>query len=144
MLTTRQFIEKTKNNLFKSYLALEYCNYKFDSLTNTHYFLIPSWIYSDKHFAEFDYHTSNEAYELGIQGLICFMTDEKVFNFEEYETFYNSFNNEALLKNIAYIIDPVEFFSIGFKISGLDLTFSTVSETLGMEISGESNYAIAA
>lgn len=144
MLTTKQFIEKTKNNLFKSYLTLETCKYKFDVLTDTHYFLIPKWVYSDKRFVEFDFHVTNEAYDLGIQGLICFTTDEKVFNFEEHDTFYNHFNNDALLKNLAYIIDPAEFYSVGFKISGMNLTFSTAPETPGMEMGGESNYAIAA
>lgn len=144
MLTTRKFIERTKNNLFKRYPALESCKYKFDSLTNTHYFLIPELVYSDKNFSEFDYLSTSDAFELGIQGLLCFITDEKVFDFKNQETFYNPYNNEALLKNLANIVHPGDFFSLEFNITGINLTFSSGPENVGMEVSGESNYAIAA
>src|SRR5258706_6526930 len=143
-MTTKKFIDKARQNLFKRFPKLESCKYVFDNLSNPHYFLIAESVYCSKDFSEFDYLTTREAFELGIQGLICFMTDEKLFDFKDQQSFYNPYNNEVLHKNLVNFVDPNDFFLLSFKLNDINSSFSEEANKVGIDVAGTNNYALAA
>jgi hypothetical protein len=72
------------------------------------------------------------------------MTDENLFDFSNHEVFYNSYNNEALLKNLVNIVDPKDFISLAFNLSGINPSFTGLDSREKIELSNESNFALAA
>ena len=141
-MTTKKFIEKTTQKLFQTFSTLEFCRYAFDKLSNTHYFLIDNEVYSSKEFAEFDYVTTSSAFDCGIQGLICFITDDEMFDFADQEIFHNYFNNEVILKNLVHLIEPNFHFAV--KSSDLNISFAEEAKKAGMGFAGENTWALAA
>jgi hypothetical protein len=143
-MTTRKFITGVREKLFQTFLELELCKYCFDRLTNTHYFLVPPSVYNSQEFSSFDYTVNREAFDLGIQGLLCFMTDATLFDFEQQETYYNRFNNEVILKNLVHMIPPSEFFHLYFSLADVKASFNTPIDNGNTQYAGENNYAVAA
>lgn len=143
-MTARQFIHQLKESFFRNFSSVELCHYYFDPLSNTHFILIPKDIYLTSEFSAFDFRITSEAFELGIQGLICFVTDETTLEKSNSEVFYNPFNNEMLLKNLDQFIPIEEFLSLGFKMKDVQYTFSDETNSIVNNIVAESNYALAA
>src|SRR5260221_3571209 len=102
-MTTMKYIEGVIENFFLKFREPYQIVYQFDRLSNTHFFLLPNSIYDNPDFADFDFQVTTRAYEHNIQGQICFTTDALLF--DDPKTYFNQFNNEAVLGNLNHFID---------------------------------------
>jgi hypothetical protein len=143
-MTTKQFIDSLFEQIFTSFNKIEFVNYKYDVLSNTHFVLVPSYVYDSKEFNDFDFDVTTRAFAEGIQGMICFITKNNSDISYEFETVFNSFNNDAILRNLGQFVELKEFFRSDV-LKPQEVSFLDVQKGWeNVNIAGESNYALAA
>ena len=87
------FIHNSINKIFEKFPNLNECIYSYDKHSNTHFIKVPSLkLYKSIDFAKLDADISILFYNNNFEGSLCFISEDSVTTFDDYEIFENPYN----------------------------------------------------
>uniref|UniRef100_UPI00404AA455 hypothetical protein n=1 Tax=Fulvivirga sp. TaxID=1931237 RepID=UPI00404AA455 len=107
-MKTTDFISLLIDQIFQTF-DLKQIKYAFDAESNQHTFLINDRILGTDRFMDFNKEMTLKAWELNIEGTLCFSSSSVLEKLFKFQTEINPYRNDALLGNIQWVLESINY-----------------------------------